>query len=369
MPIVKGESKREQVRNYIVDLIKEQGLQQGDKLPTEKQICTALEVSRITAQSALEELRREGQIYRVQGGGTFVGTAPATVPAKGDGPAFIPFIINDNTPHAGWLEIINGAEDYLKSRSCYVTVHSPNGDRSKEIEIIQSLINRGVRSMMILPFQRNIDSRYYFELIRQGIRLVFVDVIPHGLVGNLVCSNNVLGGHLVTQHLLDQGYRHVALVSGTQSSSVRDRTIGYRFALEGAGIPFDERYVYCNEAINTRRDIIANASRILDDLFSLPQPPDALFCINDYTAADLYYALSQRGVRVPEDIALAGFDNLPVSAENTVPITTVAQDFYSIGYEAARLCYENGNPSAQVYDHRFLPVRLIERASTHKKNS
>jgi len=343
-------------------------LQQGDKLPTEKQICTALGVSRITAQSALEELRREGRIYRIQGGGTFVGTAPTSSPIKGDGPAFIPFIINDNTPHAGWLEIINGAEDYLKSRSCYVTVHSPNGDRLKEIEIIQSLISRGVRSIMILPFQRNIDTRFYFELIRQGIRLVFVDVIPHGLVGNLVCSNNVLGGYLVTQHLLEQGYRRVALVSGTQSSSVRDRTIGYRFALEGAGIPFDERYVYFNEAINTRRDVIANASRILDDLFSLPQPPDALFCINDYTAVDLYYALSQRGLRVPEDIALAGFDNLPVSMENAVPITTVAQDFRSIGYEAARLCYENSAPSAQIYDHRFLPVHLIERASTHKRN-
>ena len=76
MPTVVGESKRMLVRNYITDMIDSRQLQQGDKLPTEKQLCTRFGVSRITAQNALEELRREGRIYRIQGGGTFVGTAP-----------------------------------------------------------------------------------------------------------------------------------------------------------------------------------------------------------------------------------------------------------------------------------------------------
>ncbi len=371
MPTVVGESKRMLVRNYITDMIDSRQLQQGDKLPTEKQLCTRFGVSRITAQNALEELRREGRIYRIQGGGTFVGTAPGDpAPAEAEtAPSFIPFIINDNASRVSHLEIINGAEDYLKSRSCYVTVHSPNGDRSEENEIIRSLIRKGVRSMMIFPFQSDVNSRFYFDLIREGIHLVFVDLIPNGLVGNLVCSNNVMGGYLITNHLITQGYRRIAVVGGSTISapSVQDRITGYRFALEGAGIPVDERYLRLDRSIVTRQDVIANASRILDELLSLPEPPDALFAVNDYTAVDLFYALSQRGLVVPDDVALAGFDNLPVSAENAVPITTVAQDFHGIGYEAAKLCYETDKSDGQAFSHRFLPVRLIERASTRPK--
>lgn len=369
MPTVSGESKRMLVRKHITELIDSRQLQQGDKLPTEKQICTHFGVSRITVQTALEELRREGRIYRIQGGGTFVGTAPGETSQEDRAPSFIPFIINDNASRVSHLEIINGAEDYLKSRSCYVTVHSPNGDRSEENEIIRSLIRKGVRSMMIFPFQSDVNSRFYFDLIREGVHLVFVDLIPNGLVGNLVCSNNVMGGYLITNHLVTQGYRRIAVVGGSTISapSVQDRITGYRFALEGAGLPVDERYIRLDPTIVTRQDIIANASRILDELLSLSEPPDALFAVNDYTAVDLFYALSQRGLVVPDDLALAGFDNLPVSAENAVPITTVAQDFRGIGYEAAKLCYEIDKADTQAFSHRFLPVRLIERASTRRK--
>ena len=371
MPTVSVESKRIQVRNYITEMIDSRQLQQGDRLPTEKQLCARFGISRITAQTALEELRREGKIYRIQGGGTFVGAAPGEPSSSEKEPSFIPFIINDNASRVSHLEIINGAEEYLKSRSCYVTVHSPNGDRTEENEIIRSLIRKGVRSMMIFPFQSDVNSRFYFDLIREGIHLVFVDLIPNGLVGNLVCSNNVMGGYLITNHLISQGYRRIAVIGGSVISapSVQDRITGYRFALEGAGIPVDERYIRLDRAIATRQDVIANAPRILDEVLSLPEPPDALFAVNDYTAVDLFYALSQRGLVVPDDLALAGFDNLPVSAENAVPITTVAQDFRGIGYEAAKLCYETGGTDGQAFSHRFLPVHLIERASTRRKKT
>ena len=114
------ESKRSLVQSYILDMIKSQKLNQGDRLPTEKQLCDQFAVSRITVQNALEELRKDGWIYRIQGGGTFVGNNPAGDNAQMSLP-FIPFIISDNNPTTRCLEIINGAEDYLKTKSCYVT--------------------------------------------------------------------------------------------------------------------------------------------------------------------------------------------------------------------------------------------------------
>ena len=362
------ESKRSLVQSYILDMIKSQKLNQGDRLPTEKQLCDQFAVSRITVQNALEELRKDGWIYRIQGGGTFVGNNPAGDNAQTSLP-FIPFIISDNNPTTRCLEIINGAEDYLKTKSCYVTVHSPNGDLSKENEIIQSLIDKGIKSMIILPFQSDINNCFYFNLIRQNINLVFVDLIPNGLTGNLVCSNNVLGGYLITEHLIQQGYRRIGVVSGSVISapSAKDRITGYRFALESAGLPVDEKYIRIESTVNTRKDLNEAIPRILDYFFSLPDPPDALFGVNDLTAVDLYNALNNRGIHVPTDIALSGFDNLAASIDNPIPITTVEQNYYDIGYNAAKICYESSDFNKQMFTHCILPVKLIKRQSTFKK--
>lgn len=362
-----AELKRSQVQSYILNMIQTQNLQQDDRLPTEKELCSQCGVSRITVQNALEELRKSGQIYRIQGGGTFVGKnaddeAHSSLP-------FIPFIISDNNPTTRCLEIITGAEDFLKTKSCYVTVHSPNGDLSKENEIVQSLINKGVRSMIILPFQSDINNCFYFNLIRQNIHLVFVDLIPNGLTGgNLVCSDNVLGGYLITEHLIQQGFRRIGVVTGSiiSAPSQKDRITGYRFALESAGLPIDERYIRI-ETANTRKSLNDAIPGILDYFFSMPDPPDALFGINDFTAVDLYRALISRGFRVPEDIALAGFDNLAASVDNPVPITTVEQNYHDIGYNAAKICYESSSYSRDTFVQSILPVRLIKRQSTFKK--
>ena len=123
--------------------------------------------------------------------------------------------------------------------------------------------------MIILPFQSDINNCFYFNLIRQNINLVFVDLIPNGLTGNLVCSNNVLGGYLITEHLIQQGYRRIGVVSGSVISapSAKDRITGYRFALESAGLPVDEKYIRIESTVNTRKDLNEAIPRILDYFF------------------------------------------------------------------------------------------------------
>ncbi|MDD2362155.1 MAG: GntR family transcriptional regulator [Oscillospiraceae bacterium] len=355
------------IRSYLLEQIDSKKLQQGSKLPTERQLCDMFNVSRVTVQSAFSGLQKEGKIYRIRGGGTYVGIAPFA-PTSQDRPPFIPFIISNNNPSTRFLEIINGAENYLKSKSCYVTVHSPSGDNEAEKEIIQSLIDKGIKSMMILPFQSDINNSFYFELVQKEIRLVFIDLIPNGLVGNLVSCNNVMGGYLVTDHLLKNGFKRVAVISGSISAapSVSERITGYRFALEKNGNSVNEDYICVESDINTQDGIIQRIPIILERLLSLPEPPDALFCVNDRTAVDTYNALTKMGFRIPEDIALAGFDNLSIAAGNPVPITTIDQHFYDIGYYAAKLCYESPDLEYRGFTHQFLPVTLIERKSTQK---
>ena len=82
---------------------------------------------------------------------------------------------------------------------------------------------------------------------------------------------------------------------------------------------------------------------------------------------DLYNALNNRGIHVPTDIALSGFDNLAASIDNPIPITIVEQNYYDIGYNAAKICYESSDFNKQMFTHCILPVKLIKRQSTFKK--
>lgn len=347
-------SKKEQICAYILRQIQQRSLRFGDRLPSEKQLCDRFGVSRITAQNALNQLEREGAIYRVRGSGSFVGSAQT--------PAVLPLIMNSLTPEGRHMEIIAGAGNFLSGVNGHTSVYPIYSDPEKERQTFDTLIGQGHRSFLVLPSQRQESRDLYFDLIRKGLQLVFLDMCPAGLCGNLVSCDNTSGGFLLTEHLIRRGYRRIAAIAPTGFGTVDQRLSGYRYALTRGGLPVREDYILYLQ--DTGAPFFASVAEAVDHLLILPKRPDALFCLNDLVAVTAYARLAERGVRVPGDIALAGFDNLPAAQGCAVPLTTVEQPFSAMGYEAAQLGYQLQREPTNRFQSIQLPVRLIVREST-----
>lgn len=350
-------SKKEAICSYILQQIALGNLRSGDKLPSEKQLCDLFGVSRITAQNALNQLESRGDIYRVRGSGSFVARSAAP-PAS-----ILPLIMNSLAPEGRHMEIIEGASDYLASVDCHAAVYPIYQDTEKERKTFETLLEKGNRSFLVLPSHQKESLDLYFDLIRKGVHLVFLDALPSGLAGNLVSCDNTTGGCLLTEHLIRQGCRRIATIAPNSLSTVAQRLQGYRYALARHGLA--ERPDYQLSLDDAGRPFPLGVQDMVERLLALPERPDALLCLNDQLAVVTYTILYEHGVRVPEDMALTGFDNLPGTQECPVPITTVEQPFAAMGYEGARLCralQEEAQPGR--FQSILLPVRLIVRRST-----
>lgn len=187
-----------------------------------------------------------------------------------------------------------------------------------------------------------------------------VAVDPHtGKTGpSTVEADNVGGARAATQHLIELGHRRIAHIRGrTDLVSAQLREQGYREALEAAGIPFDPELVRVGgyraaETTDAARELLSRSAR-----------PTAVFAANDLSAIRVLEIARDLGLRVPEDLSVVGFDNVPEAANAVPALTTVAQPLHQMGAEAVRLLL-GLLAGGTTEDHLLLPASLVVRAST-----
>ncbi|WP_375592096.1 LacI family DNA-binding transcriptional regulator [Chitiniphilus eburneus] len=189
-----------------------------------------------------------------------------------------------------------------------------------------------------------------------GLPLALIDMWADGLPS--VNPDHRQGGYLATRHLLEQRRRNIAYLSGSPAHySVRQRALGYRQALYDAGILADpqlEVLVADGEALEQ------DAAAALRALLALPHPPDAVFAFNDAAALAALRTCAELGVRVPEQLAIVGFDNIAAAAQANPGLSSVAVDKPGLGQAGIRrLLHPDGTGADEV-----MPVRLIVRGSS-----
>ena len=187
-----------------------------------------------------------------------------------------------------------------------------------------------------------------------------VAVDPHtGKTGpSTVEADNVGGARAATQHLIELGHQRIAHIRGrTDLVSAQLREQGYREALVAAGIPFDPELVRVG---GYRAAETTDAAR---DLLTRPDRPTAVFAANDLSAIRVLEIAHELGLRVPEDLSVVGFDNVPEAANAVPALTTVAQPLHQMGAEAVRLLL-GLLAGGTGEDHLLLPATLVVRAST-----
>jgi len=190
-----------------------------------------------------------------------------------------------------------------------------------------------------------------------------VAVDPHAGPGVMptVDSDNLAGAMLGVQHLLDLGHRRIGFLGGRrdlESSALREA--GYVQALFDAGIAPDPALMHVAEY---RRDAAEAATATM---LALADPPTAVFAANDVSAMGILDAAARLGVRVPDELSVVGFDDIPESASTVPALTTVRQEIQELGATAVRLLLGllDGTRAAEPTPHERLATRLVVRAST-----
>jgi DNA-binding LacI/PurR family transcriptional regulator len=200
-----------------------------------------------------------------------------------------------------------------------------------------------------------------------GIPIVFLDRLPPETFGaDFVGVENELSAEEVVRHLIKMGHRSIAHITNLDSAStVAQRMAGYRHALQAARIPFrPELIVPATESSNEEVPIVY--SGLIKQLFSVSDPPTAVFAVNDVIADRFVAALRAAGRRVPDDVAVAGFDGLERWSNHPPFLTTVHQPFEQLGEVATRLLLrriERGDN--RTYQHILLNAPLHVHGSTN----
>ncbi|MCF4123636.1 LacI family transcriptional regulator [Antribacter sp. KLBMP9083] len=193
--------------------------------------------------------------------------------------------------------------------------------------------------------------------VHDNVPIVAID--PHtGPSGApTIDSDNLAGARTATEYLIGLGHRRIAHLRGREDlESARLRELGFREAMEDAGIEVDPDLIRVG---NYRPDL---ADAPAHELLDRPDRPTAVFAANDISAIRIVEVAHELGLRVPEDLSVIGFDNVPESASCNPPLTTIAQPLHQMGAEALRMVVDliEGTPREH---HVRLPTSLVVRAS------
>lgn len=174
-----------------------------------------------------------------------------------------------------------------------------------------------------------------------------------------ISLDNVAAAKAMTDHLIALGHRRIGLIKGSKNSPLTlDRLAGYEAALREAGIAFDEALI-CHGNFSLEAGF-AGAQKML----GLAERPSALFCENDEMAIGALKRIRQAGLRVPEDISVVGFDDIPMAAYCDPPLTTISQPAEAFGAKAVEMLIALIEKQPLTERHVVLPFELTPRSST-----
>jgi DNA-binding LacI/PurR family transcriptional regulator len=210
--------------------------------------------------------------------------------------------------------------------------------------------------LVLIP--NNGPEANYESLRAWKIPVVAVDRTPRGFQVDLVRSNNQEAMREATRHLLSHGYKEIGFINGpTQISVARERLAGYCDALREASLtPRDSLVIHSD----FRQE---GGHAAMGQLLSLAKPPRAVLMANNLMALGALQAIHERGLRIPDEVAVLGFDDMPWATSLRPPLTAVAQPAEEIGRTAAQLLLDRLKDPARMVRQVILPAILVVRAS------
>jgi LacI family transcriptional regulator len=253
--------------------------------------------------------------------------------------------------------ILAGAAEALSERGLQIVLSPTGGEHDREVSVLDRLHGLSDGSLIILPEESSAELE---QLLDSGYRFVVLDpLMPLDERIPSVSAAHTSGADQAMRHLLDLGHRRIAQITGPRGwLATEDRRRGYRAALAAAGIlPDPALELEAVPEIGPGRDAAEN-------LLALPEPPTAIFAFNDNIAIGALQAARGRGLRVPEDLSVVGFDDVEHATIVTPTLTTVRQPLAEMGRTGVSLLTRLLERQRFETLHVELATRLVVREST-----
>ena len=266
-------------------------------------------------------------------------------------------LIVPDIQNAFWTTVARGVEDAAQSRGYSVFLCNTDENAAKQQRYLDVVISQRVDGVIIAPYSS--DASDLFRLRDREISTVMIDRLVAGWEVDSVCGDSVSGAYALVNHLIGLGHRRIAMLAGPATATTSaDRVTGYRMALAQAGVGEDQHLICYGEYK------AESGERMMAQALDAGGALTAVFAANNAIAMGVIDKLEQRGLRIPQDVALVTFDDLPNTARLFPFLTVAVQPAYEIGAEATELLLGRLDAEASLLPrHIVLPVHLIIRHS------
>jgi LacI family transcriptional regulator len=261
-----------------------------------------------------------------------------------------------HNPH--YWDALEGAEEEISARGYHLALVVSNLNPDRELQALRSLFQQRLDGLILMPTFMDMFPEELKILRERSIPAVFTMPMEDM---DWVFPNIRTGAVQVMDHLLALGHRRIGFINGVARPNLaQTRLEVYLEKTASAGLPGDEDLIRC--CGYTIEDGYRAALALLD----LPEPPTAIWTINDLLAIGALRAVRERGLRLPDEVALAGFDNILYSGQLYPPLTTVEMRSHEIGRRAAQILFTRLEQPGLPPMQELLETRLVIRQSTQK---
>ncbi len=333
------------------------------KRPTQADVARLAGVSRATVSYVLNN-RTDGRIpitkqtrQRVLEAARKLGYTPNALARnlKAGSSRTIGFLMPAvHNPH--YWDILEGAEEKIAAQGYHLALVTANLDSERERHCLQSLLQQRLDGLILMPTFIDQFVEEMDRLRTWNSPVVFITPVEDA---DWVFPDIRGGAEAMMDHLLGLGHRRIAFVNGVARRRLsQTREDVYREKLAQAGVPFDPSLLrHCGHQLE---DGYWETQALLD----LPDPPTAVWTVNDLLAIGALHAIHERGLRVPEDIAIAGFDDIVFARHLFPPLTTARMPAHELGQRAAEILFKRLEEPERDLVQETMPVQLIVRQST-----
>jgi DNA-binding LacI/PurR family transcriptional regulator len=255
-----------------------------------------------------------------------------------------------------FTSIIGGVEEVLQAANYILLLANYNESPAKEYELLRTLGAEGAAGIIFTP--SNAPNADYQDLVREPAPMVAISRYPEGLNVDMVAVANSAGARAATDHLIRLGHKTIGFINGPIGiSTARERQAGYLEAFAAAGLEPQRDLIVHGEF---RQD---GGHHAMQALLSLDRPPTAVFTASNLMTLGALQAIHERGLRIPKQIAVVGYDDLPWATSLQPPLTAVAQPARDVGVTAARLLLDRLAEPERPTRRIILDTHLVIRAS------
>lgn len=320
--------KYELVKNYIKHLLVEGIIKVGSRLPSEHELMEKFEVSRHTVRQAFGELTSEGYIYKEQGKGTF---------SKYNANAKQKQIIAVLTTYISCFvfpAIMSGIEQVLSEEGYMILLSSTNNIKEREAQYLTNILEHNVVGAIIEPTKSacgNPNIKLLEDIGEKGIKTVFINAYYDDFDSSYLLMDDFKGGYMATEYLIQLGHKKIAGVFKTDDKQGVDRKEGYLAALKEYGIAVNPDFIGEYDTTN-----LYDFPYMFAQSLTKSDRPTAFFCYNDQCAMMIVQALNDRGLKVPDDISMVGYDDSLAIVQSDIKLTTILHPKKEMGKQAAK---------------------------------